>query len=77
MKKLLALLLSFALLASLGTAAFAEEDDLVFDVPECGIRVAIPGEFKTPIGYLDMSGAGELEYGSDVYFSGWRYLGMT
>ena len=75
MKKMICMLLTILLLASLGSAAFAEEN--VLDIDVMGIRMNEPEGLSELQGAFDFSPNGIVAHDPDVYYMSLEYFAMT
>ena len=74
MKKLISIILAVLLLASLGTAALAEDSKLDIDI--MGIRMDYPEEFSELQGTLEPNPNGIISYDPEVYYMTFKYYSM-
>ena len=74
MKKIISMLLTVALLASLGTAALAEEN--VRDIDIMGMRMSYPEELNKLLGVLSIRPYGIVAYDPNVYYMSVCYYAM-
>ena len=74
MKKLISIILAVLLLASLGTAALAEDSKLDIDI--MGIRMDYPEEFSELQGTLEPNPNGIIAYDPEVYYMTFKYYSM-
>ena len=75
MKKFICMFLAVLLLASLGSAAFAENTVMDFDI--MGIRVEAPAELDELQGIYDFNPFGIIAHDPDVYYTSVAYYAMT
>lgn len=74
MKKLISILLAVLLLASLSTAALAEDN--ILDIDIMGIRMDYPAEFSELQGFLSPNPNGIIAYDPNVYYMSFDYFSM-